>query len=106
MDRTEAAKQRLQNRVKRLVRLVELDAPATLLIREIKLVEDACWLLDEHSSAEGLAALQRDRVRHAAGFCVEESCTAQATDYYCEAHQPKDAGLDPTTVEDEPLEDN
>lgn len=101
MDRKDAAKTRIKNRVARLNRLVALDAPVGILIREVKLIEDACWLLDDAQAGQGLANLQRDRVRHAAGFCIEDDCTAQAKDYYCADHQPDEAGLDPNTVEDD-----
>ncbi len=109
MNRIDAAKTRLKNRVKRLSRLVELDAPAAILIREIKMVEDTCWLIDENGTGSGLAGLKRDRVRRAAGYCLEENCTAQTKDkddYYCTEHQPDDAGLDPADFPAEDFEDN
>ncbi len=65
---------KLEQRVSRLKRLIELGAPPIVIANEVILVQKAMWLFDPKSMA---AALEDSNVRVArrdAGFCETPGC--------------------------------
>jgi hypothetical protein len=69
-----AGEYKLEQRVARLKRFIDLNAPPIILASEIVLIERAMWLAHPVSMA---AAIETDRVKSAkkaAGFCISPSC--------------------------------
>lgn len=65
---------KLQQRVSRLKRLVDLNAPVYIIAREIVLVQKAMWLLNPDAMASAISEDNVQSARHAAGFCNIPGC--------------------------------
>ena len=68
----EAGELKLKNRVKRLARLVEINAPVIVMATEAQMIMDALWLMDADAVGMSLARREGERVSKAAGFVDEE----------------------------------
>lgn len=113
MDRIEGGKIRFKNRVARLNRLVELDAPVGILAREVAMVLDSLYLIDAKTVGEAVADVHEGHVRRASNYCNVSDCTSAAIkgDVLCDEHlkeaeqpSPLDALLD--DAEEEADEEN
>jgi hypothetical protein len=96
----EAARLRLNNRLERLTRLREINAPTVIIAKEVLLVIDAIWLLDPDAMSSSLSDREHRRVKTAAGFCTYEmvDCGELANDpvtKLCVAHQKEYEGEKP-----------
>lgn len=78
MDRIEGGKLRFKNRIARLNRLAELDAPVPLLAREIAVMLDALYLIDAKAVGEALADVHENHIRRMSSYCVIAECTKEA----------------------------
>ena len=68
----EAGELKLKNRVKRLARLVEINAPVIVMATEAQMIMDALWLMDADAVGMSLARREGERVSKAAGFVDED----------------------------------
>ena len=65
---------KLEQRVSRLKRLIELGAPPIVIANEVILVQKAMWLFDPKSMAAAIEDSNVREVRRAAGFCETNGC--------------------------------
>lgn len=76
---TAAGLQRLKTRVARLQRLIDLDAPTSVLVRECRLIAEAGKMIDPGTyfecEREGWSREQRFKL----SLCVEEGCDESVT---------------------------
>lgn len=95
------ALRRLQNRTARLMRLIQMDAPSIIVVREAHLVAQAAQVLDpaEWWAAEARHFMNREKPRW--GFCQTDGCEnrvcADDPDL-CDEHLKEEHALDAETT--------
>lgn len=94
-----AGEHKLEQRVARLKRLMELHAPPIILAREVVLIEKAMWLFDPTAMAAAIETDQVKTAKMAAGFCINSGCQNKlgADHEYCDPCMQ----TDPDESEDE-----
>lgn len=75
----------LEQRVARLRKLLEVNAPNLFVAREILLIQRAMWLRDPDAMSMAILDQERTRSRKESGFCVSSDCSNrnQADSEYC-----------------------
>lgn len=69
------ARQRARMATARMLRLLELDAPALIIMRELLLLEDRLRLLDPAAYGDARRDQGLADIKRRAGFCTEDECT-------------------------------
>jgi hypothetical protein len=66
---------KLKHRAKRLLRLIDLDAPTVVIAGEVQMIRTAMIGLDAAALYHHEMEWERDRILTAAGFCRNHDCT-------------------------------
>jgi hypothetical protein len=84
----QAGEKRLEMRVKRLARLVELKSPPAIMARETLMIADAMWLAYPEDMAKQMLDREHTRVKTRAGYCSVKDCEspAQVDEEVCPLH--------------------